>query len=238
MCILLLHHKCHLSSANTNGQRSITMISNCELSCHWVGYPKVHNMGLYISSPWIQGRDSRMWPVSGLQGYKEKDRITWPLSGLQGLYTPKRRFAWSSRQDRPNQVTMAPKRELWLRCSVCVWSKIALCMAGWLNSRIGAAQWLQWTCTHFKNPVQLLASCCSLWLVADNRRLWTFDSFDCYQIGKGLKMDHKSMLKSHLSTHVFCMRWMQQTKQWVQLLQLATTLKINNKNNGRKKIGA
>jgi hypothetical protein len=111
MCILLLHHKCHLSSANTNGQRSITMISNCELSCHWVGYPKVHNMCLYISSPWIQGRDSRMWPVSGLQGYKEKDPITWPLSGLQGLYTPKRWFAWSSRQDRPNQVTMAPKRE-------------------------------------------------------------------------------------------------------------------------------
>lgn len=111
MCILLLHHKCHLSSANTNGQRSITMISNCELSCHLVGYPKVSNMCLYISSPWIQGRDSRMWPVSGLQGYKEKDPITWPLSGLQGLYTPKRRFAWSSRQDRPNQVTMAPKRE-------------------------------------------------------------------------------------------------------------------------------
>jgi hypothetical protein len=37
---------------------------------------------------------------------------------------------------------------------------------------------------------------------------------------------------------MFCMRWMQQTKQWVPLLQLATTLKINTKNNGRKKIRA
>jgi hypothetical protein len=177
MCILLLHHKCHLSSANTNGQRSITMISNCELSCHWVGYPKVRNMCLCVSSTSLQGRDSRMWPVSGLQGYQEKDPITWPLSALQGLSTPKRRFAWSSWQDRPNQLTMPPKRESYDSGVVFVWSKIALHMAGGLNSRIGAAQWLWWTWTHFKNPVQLLASCCSLWLVADNRRLWTFDSF-------------------------------------------------------------
>jgi hypothetical protein len=115
-----------------------------------------------VGSPRLQGKRSN----------------SWPLSGLQGLYTPKRWFAWSSRQDRPNQVTMAPKRECYDSGVVFVsdprlhftW------LVGWTAELVQHSGYDGHAHTS-KNPVQPLASCCSLWLVADNRKLWTFDSF-------------------------------------------------------------
>jgi hypothetical protein len=80
-------------------------------------------------------------------------------------------------------------------------------MAGGLNSRIGAAQW-------YDGQAHTLRTQFNYWHPAAPYDWWqTIEDCgplihicDCYQIGKGLKMGHKSLLKSHLSTHVFYMR--------------------------------